>query len=107
LADPNPSTNIIFDLEERPANIPELQWNTLSGLVYNALYLGCPDHHMKHLFSHVPLDDGKAAINSIRGSLGTVPQQKAKFSRSIVSNLEAFKEMSQSQYEAWFGEAVE
>ena len=98
------STNVIFDLDKRPDHIPEQQWNALSGFVYNALYLGCPDH-MKHLFSRVPLDDGKAAVNSIRGSLGTVNQQKAKFSRCVLSNLEAFKEMS--QYEPWFGELVE
>ena len=76
------STNVIFDLDKRPDHIPEQQWNALSGFVYNALYLGCPDH-MKHLFSRVPLDDGKAAVNSIRGSLGTVNQQKAKFSRCV------------------------
>ena len=98
------STNIIFDLDKRPDDIPELQWSILNGLVYNALYLGCPDH-MKHLFSRVPIDDGKAAVNSIRGSLGTVSQQKAKFSRNVVSNLEAFQE--KSQYEAWFGELNE
>ena len=33
------STNIIFDLDKRPDDIPELQWSMLNGLVYNALYL--------------------------------------------------------------------
>ena len=47
------STNVIFDLDERPDHIPEQQWNALSGFVYNALYLGCPDH-MKHFFFSCP-----------------------------------------------------
>jgi hypothetical protein len=98
------NTNIIFDYDERPEDIPEIQWNTLSRYVFNALFLGCPDHK-KDLFSRVPIDDGKKAVEAIRGALGTIAQQKASFSRAITANLESFQEMC--QYQAWFGELVE